>query len=179
MPSTGAPSTESLAALSRFFTDCPDLIGPTALTTAALLLDDLSGAALVHGHTVNSPGMNWLVNAAAEATLQRLRSREQPIRPASETAPLLDRLRAALRDAGLDAVPGTRSGVTVAVPPGRPTSVSSSELTIALHRGWELTINSAGSSVVSVRAPVTENGAVEIAGIVRDILSGGHGNPFR
>ncbi|WP_457033732.1 hypothetical protein [Kitasatospora sp. P5_F3] len=123
--------------------------------------------------------MEWLVNASAEATFHRLRRQEQEIRQANEAAPLLESLGAALKDVGLDPVSSKRSGVTVAVPPDASTLTSSSELTVALHRGWELAVNSAGSLVVSVRAPITEHGAQEVAGMIRDILAGRHRSPFR
>ncbi|MCX5286238.1 hypothetical protein [Streptomyces sp. NBC_00198] len=45
--------------------------------------------------------------------------------------------------------------------------------------GWELMVNAPQTRAFTIHAPATEAGALEVARIVRDILTGDTPDPFR
>ncbi|WP_369043476.1 hypothetical protein [Streptomyces sp. Midd1] len=159
------------------------LYAPSVVTAAAQLLDDLLDAAGKHGHQPEAEGLSWLTVAAAETTSTKY-GRPHAERSSTE----MYELHAALSKA-LDAQGLTREGsfvrMGVAVKPldGGPSwgLGGTTGLAVALYvdSGWELMVNTPRTRVFSIHAPTTEAGAIEVAQIVRDILTGDTPDPFR
>ncbi|MGW4803038.1 hypothetical protein [Kitasatospora sp. NPDC004272] len=169
-----APTRESLEAVAREFNGLRALYGPTVTREAATLLDAFCRAALDQGRTVLDDGHQHLAAAATETALAPYRGHRQDERTHAELQTLLDTLESALTATGLTLMPnhGSRSGHAVApLPDGR---LQGPGLSVSLHLngGWDVCLNQPGASVLTVYAPVTEDGAREVAQVVHEVLTG-------
>ncbi|QDN84369.1 hypothetical protein [Streptomyces sp. RLB3-6] len=88
-------------------------------------------------------------------------------------------LLTALADKGLTARPGRRTAIDP-LPGGPRWGLAQTGLAVGIHLdgGWDLTVDQPTSSVRSITAPPTEDGAREVADIVHAILRGDAPDPF-
>ncbi|MFD9303041.1 hypothetical protein ACFWCB_10255 [Streptomyces sp. NPDC060048] len=154
-----------------------------------LALDGVGGdvlrqaTAAKYGHDRQNEGLGWLVTAAAEATSTKY-GRPAVERTITELAELSRALNTALTREGLTPAPARGRGTTAVEPvSGGPTwgldGRTGLAVGIYLNSGWDLTVNQQQTSVHSIYAPATADGAREVAVIVRDILRGKAEDPFR
>ncbi|MFE6555276.1 hypothetical protein ACFVHS_43975 [Streptomyces sp. NPDC057746] len=158
------------------------LYGPTVIAEAATLLEALLDTGERNGYPTEAEGFGWLATAAAEAAADRYC---QPTgdRTASELAVLRAALRAALGDEGLTIARSvTPMGVAVEPEPGGPSwgsdGTAGLAVTLRANKGWELEANVPYSQSCSIVAPTTEDGAREVAALVRDVTTGKRPDPF-
>ncbi|MFJ6085138.1 hypothetical protein ACIQI8_27390 [Streptomyces sp. NPDC092369] len=179
------PTPQSITHITRHYSGLRALYGPSVITEAALLLDALYGTAGEHGHSREDRlgRLGGLITAAAEASAGKY-GRPAVERTGNEIAALLMALRDAFQGEGLT-VTGCQVRLGVAVEPLRTEPRwgldGRTGLAVAVYSdsGWELLVNQASSTVVSIHAPTTKDGAREVAGIVKGILKGEIADPFR
>ncbi|MFI5987087.1 hypothetical protein ACIBEA_40260 [Streptomyces sp. NPDC051555] len=175
--------SSSLDRVRMVYAGYAGLYAPSVATEAAALLDDLLDTAAQYGHDHQAEATGWLVTAAAEATSTKY-GRPAVERTITELAELSRALNTALTREGLT-LTLARGGSNSAVEPlsGGPTwgldGRTGLAVGIYLNSGWDLAVNQGRSTVHSIYAPATADGAREVAVIVRDILLGKAEDPFR
>lgn len=176
------PTTDSPARVRRIYDGHAGLYVPSLVTEAAALLDAYLATAEQHGldrKAADDDG--WLAVAAAEAVARKY-SRPQTERTSAELSQLVRELTTALTAEGLEIVPTQiRMGTGVAPVPGGRTWGMNSGLTVALYSdsAWHLMANAAGTTVHTIHAPATADGAREVAELVHGVLRGDITDPFR
>ncbi|MFI1535541.1 hypothetical protein [Streptomyces anandii] len=159
------------------------LHGPTVIAEASSLLDALLDTAERQGYDRDGEALGWLVTAAAETAASRY-DRPTTDRTAADLAEMRAALRAAFNERGLT-VTDCRApmGIAVERTPGGPGWGTGGKAGLAVtlwtNTTWELTINAARARAFPVVAPVTEDGARDVAALVRDIATGKAADPFR
>ncbi|MGW1252277.1 hypothetical protein [Streptomyces sp. NPDC002535] len=161
------------------------LYAPSVLEHAAELLTDLWAAGERHGVTASEWG--WAVDLASGALDVVSRRYERPTteRTTEETLTLARHLREALTsdEIGLSAKPGPRASVIVErsadTPRGGFHGDANLIVGIASNVGWDIAFNQSGAPLLSIAAPATQAGASQVAEIVRALVHGELGNPFR
>lgn len=182
-PSTPPTVPTSADRVRRIFDGYTGLYAPSVIAEAAAYLDDLFATAARHGHTnPRSDANGWLVQAAAEATSSKY-GRPQMDRTGIATAQALADLTTAFQDRGLTVV-ACQAWVGVAVAPlpeGPVWGYGSAGLAVCLYvdSGWTLSVNRPQSRIHTIYAPVTKEGAAEVADLVHGVLAGSVPDPFR
>ncbi|MGW2501828.1 hypothetical protein ACWCXL_12050 [Streptomyces sp. NPDC001588] len=181
MTTTVAPS--SAGRITAVYAAQRALYGPTVIAEASSLLEDLLATAERHGYARGVEGLGWLATSAAETAADRY-GRPHADRAVGELAILRGALRAALGDEGLTVTRCmTPMGVAVEPAPGGPSwgPDGTAGLAVALwaNAGWELEVNVPRTRSFSIVAPATEDGAREVAALVRDVALGVRPDPFR
>lgn len=167
----------------KVFAGYTGLYAPSVIAEAAQLLDALLDTAEQHGYGRQDEAAGWLVTAAAEAVSSKCRSTSGK-RSYDEVNALTSTLTRELTARGLTLAPSAGRGA-VAVEPvaGGPSWGLSGRagLAVSLYTdgGWDITVNQLQSRVHAVHAPVTAEGAKEVADIVHGILHGMIADPFR
>lgn len=182
-PATPPAAPTSADRVRRIFDGYTGLYAPSVIAEAAAYLDDLLATAARHGHTDrHSDTAGWLVQAAAEATSSKY-GRPRHDRTGTATMQALADLTAAFQDRDLTIVVcHARMGVAVApIPDGPAWGYGSAGLAVCLYvdSGWSLSVNQPQSRVYAIHAPVTKEGAAEVAELVHGVLTGSIPDPFR
>ncbi|MDX3025364.1 hypothetical protein [Streptomyces acidiscabies] len=175
-------TTDSPARVRRIYDGHAGLYAPSLVTEAAALLDAYLATAEQHGLDHKAADEDgWLALAAAEA-VSRKYGRPATERTLAELNQLSRELTTALTAEGLEIVPTpVRMGVGVAPVPGGPTWGMGGGLAVALYAdsGWHLMANSTRTTVHTIHAPATADGAREVAELVHAVLRGDIADPFR
>ncbi|MFJ8006108.1 hypothetical protein [Streptomyces fagopyri] len=159
------------------------LFAPSVVTDAAAYLDALTVTAGQHGHAADPDHVGMLAQVAAEVTPRKYH-RPSEERSGTEVYEMLGILRKAFEAAGLT-IAGSQVRMGAAVEPLEGGPVwgwdGKAGLSVALYSdsGWELMVNQPQTRIFSIYAPVTVDGAAEVAAIVRSILTGETPDPFR
>ncbi|MDN3262896.1 hypothetical protein QWJ26_24430 [Streptomyces sp. CSDS2] len=181
-----AYTTEAYAAVEKASrSHRTTLYVPSVLEHAAELLTDLWAAGERHGVTASEWG--WAVDLAGGAldVVSRRYERPEKERTAAETLALARHLLEALTsdEIGLSAKLGPRASVIVErganTPRGGFHGDANLIVGIASNAGWDVAFNQNGASLLSIAAPASQAGAFQVAGIVRALVHGELGNPFR
>lgn len=176
------PTAQAYEAVSSYYSRLRTLYAPSVVREAARMLDDLLDVAVRHGHDRASSDLSWLTTAAAEATSGTYR-RPAVERSGAEVTAMLQVLTRALAAEGLTVTNARRrNSVAVDPVPGGPTwGAGGRGLAVALYADatWDLGANLISTRSVSIHAPVTEDGAREVAVIVNSVLRGYISDPFR
>ncbi|MCS0605993.1 hypothetical protein NX794_33015 [Streptomyces sp. LP11] len=181
-----AYSTEAYAAVEKAGrSHRTTLYAPSVLEQAAELLTDLWSAGERHGVTASEWG--WSVDLASGAldVVSRRYERPEKERTVEETLTLARHLLEALTsdEIGLSAKPGPRASVVVErgdrTPRGGFHGDANVIVGISSNTGWDLAFNQNGAPLLSVSAPASQAGASQVAEIVRALVHGELGNPFR
>ncbi|MFE7429792.1 hypothetical protein [Streptomyces sp. NPDC057545] len=179
-------STEAYAAVEKASrSHRGTLYAPSVLEHAAELLTDLWAAGERHGVTALEWG--WAVDLASGAldVVSRRYERPEKERTTKETLTLSRHLLAALTsdEIGLSAKPGPRASVIVERSTDTPRGGfhGDANLIVGIHSdgGWDMAFNQSGAPVLSIAAPASQAGASQVAEIVRALVHGELGNPFR
>ncbi|MDX2692218.1 hypothetical protein, partial [Streptomyces ipomoeae] len=161
------------------------LYAPSVLEHAAELLTDLWAASERHG--VTAPEWGWTIDLASGAldVVSRRYERPEKERTIEETLALARHLLEALTsdEIGLSAKPGPRASVIVERSADTPRGGfhGDANLIVGIHSngGWDMAFNQSGAPVLSIAAPASQAGASQVAEIVRALVHGELGNPFR
>ncbi|MFJ4342928.1 hypothetical protein [Streptomyces sp. NPDC088915] len=161
------------------------LYAPSVLEQAAKLLTDLWATSERHG--VTAAEWEWSADLASGALDVVARPYERPKteRTAEETLTLARHLREALTsdEIGLSAKPGPRASVIVErsadTPRGGFHGDANLIVGISSNVGWDIAFNQNGAPLLSIAAPASPAGASQVAEIVRALVHGELGNPFR
>ncbi|MFD7867598.1 hypothetical protein [Streptomyces sp. NPDC059783] len=161
------------------------LYAPSVLEHAAELLTDLWAAGERHGVTASEWGWSVDLPSGALDVVARPYERPKTERTAEETFTLARHLREALtsEEIGLSAKPGPRASVIVErsadTPRGGFHGDANLIVGIASNVGWDIAFNQSGAPLLPIAAPASKAGASQVAEIVRALVHGELGNPFR
>lgn len=182
-----AYSGEALAAVEKAALPLRSLCAPSVLEQAAALLTDLWAAG--ERHDVQRKEWDWAVNlpsGALEVIASRYTHAPDPERTGEQVTALCQDLVEALTsdEIGLSVRPGSRKNIAIVERlPQTPRGGRHGDATLVVgiysNRGWDISMNADGATVVSIAAPATTAGAAEVAAIVRAVARGELGNPFR
>ncbi|MGA5578407.1 hypothetical protein ACPCK9_26730 [Streptomyces koyangensis] len=162
------------------------LYAPSVLGEAAVLLTDLWASGGRHGieYTEWDGAVN-LPSGVLEVVAERYTRTLDTERTGDEVTALAEDLVAALTEIGLTVLPGIRKHmITVGrcpkTPPGGRRGDANLIVAIYSNRGWTLSANADGATVLNIAAPATTTGAAEVAALVRSVAHGDLvGNPLR
>lgn len=158
---------------------------PSVLEHAAELLTDLWAAGERHGVTASDWGWSVDLPSGALDVVSRRYERPEKERTVEETFALARYLLDALTsdEIGLSAKPGPRASVIVERSADTPRGGfhGDANLIVGIHSnaGWDMAFNQNGAPLLSVAAPASQTGASQVAEIVRALVRGELGNPFR
>lgn len=178
-------STEAYAAVEKAAKSRHALYAPSVLEHAAELLTDLWTAGERHGV---APGDWAWVTGLADASVDvvaRQYGRPEKERTHEETFALTRYLLAALtsEEIGLSAKPGPRASVVIERRADTPRGGFHGDANVIVgiysDGGWDVAFNQNGASVLSIVAPASQAGASQVAEIIRALVHGELGNPFR
>ncbi|MBZ3918133.1 hypothetical protein [Streptomyces acidiscabies] len=178
-------SAEAYAAVEKAAASLRCLYAPSVLEHAAELLTDLWAAGERHGVTTSDWGWAADLPGGALSVVARRYERPETERTGQETMALARHLLEALTsdEIGLSAKLGPRASVVVerssATPRGGFHGDANLIVGIYSNGGWDLAFNQNGASVLSIVAPASQAGASQVAEIVRALVHGEIGNPFR
>ncbi|MGW1037860.1 hypothetical protein ACWD4Z_37450 [Streptomyces antibioticus] len=179
-------STEAYAAVEKAArSGRGTLYAPSVLEHAAELLTELWAAGERHGVTASEWGWSVDLPSGALDVVARPYERPKEERTAEETLTLARYLREALtsEEIGLSAKPGPRASVIVErsadTPRGGFHGDANLIVGIASNVGWDIAFNQSGAPLLSIAAPASKAGASQVAEIVRALVHGELGNPFR
>lgn len=188
MSTTPAPdgptfTDQAYASIERAAGNRRDLYAPSVLQQAAALLTDLWDAGSRHGVTTDAWSWSTDLGGATLDVITRPYDRApSPERTHQELSALKASLIGALADNGVTAELGPRTFVRVhrqdRTPPGGYDGTANLLVGIYSDGGWDVCFDAHGASVVSIAAPATEAGAVEVAQIVHALVNGELGNPL-
>ncbi|MFJ9412518.1 hypothetical protein [Streptomyces sp. NPDC101393] len=179
-------TTEAYAAVEKAAKSRHALYVPSVLEHAAALLTDLWAAGERHGVAPSEWG--WAADLAGGAldVVTRRYERPETERTSEQTTALCQDLVAALTsdEIGLSVLPGTRKNVAIVergpdTPRGGFRGDANLMVGIYSNGGWDISMNADGATVLSIAAPATTDGAAEVAALVRAVVHGELGNPFR
>lgn len=164
------------------------LYAPSVLERAAALLTDLWAAGERHGVAASEWG--WAADLAGGAldVVTRRYERPEKERTSEEVIALARHLLEDLTsgEIGLSARLGPRASVIVERGSATPHGGfhGDANVVVGIHAdggygGWDVAFNQDGAPVLSIAAPASRAGASEVAEIVRALVNGELGNPFR
>ncbi|MEV5598901.1 hypothetical protein [Streptomyces sp. NPDC052496] len=178
-------SPEAYTAIEKAARSHRTLYAPSVLEHAAELLTGLWATGERHGVTASEWG--WAVDLAGGALDVVSRRYERPAkeRTSEEALALARHLMEALTsdEIGLSATPGPRASVIVERGSATPRGGfhGDANLIVGIHTdsGWDMAFNQNGAPLLPVAAPASQAGASQVAEIVRALVHGELGNPFR
>jgi hypothetical protein len=176
------PTTDPRTRIERIYQQYAGLYAPSAVDEATTLLDAYLATAAQHGLDRAAADYDGGLARSAADAVARQYTRPATERTSAELSQLVRELNTALTAEGLEVVPTqVRMGTGVAPVSGGPTWGMNGGLTVALYSdsGWHLMVNAARTTVHTIHAPVTADGAREVARLVHGVLRGDIADPFR